>query len=186
MAIPDSVIDEVRQRADLVAIVSAHTRLPRPGETFRGPCPLHGGEGPNFSVDPVKQIFKCFVCGEGGDLFSFVMKQQGLGFLDAVREIAERVGVEIPDPAKREEEADPHARYYEANAFAADWFRRKLWDGKEGEVARAYLKKRGISNEAAERFGLGWAPEAWTALGDAARRHGIANDLLLELGMVKQ
>lgn len=186
MGIPDAIIEEVRQRADLVEIASEHTRLKRSGRTFRGPCPLHHGEGPNFSVDPAKNVFKCFVCGEGGDLFSFVMKQLGLDFLEAVRFVAERVGVEIPDPALRRPEVDPFARHYEANAYAADWFRRRLWDGKEGEAARTYLRRRGISEDAAKRFGLGWAPEAWTALGDAARAQGIANELLLELGLVKQ
>ena len=186
MAIPDAVIEEVRQRADLVEIVAEHTRLKRSGRTFRGPCPLHNGEGPNFSVDPAKNLFKCFVCGEGGDLFSFVMKQLGMDFLESVRFVAERVGVEIPDERQSRPEADPFARHHEANAFAADWFRRRLHDSRDGEEARAYLRRRGISEEAVERFGIGWAPEAWTSLGDAARAQGIPNELLLELGLVKQ
>jgi DNA primase len=185
MAIPDAIIEEVRTRADLVELVSEHTRLKRSGRTFRGPCPLHGGEGPNFSVDPAKNLFKCFVCGEGGDVFAFPMKHLGLGFLDAVRYVAERVGVEIPDPEELRREADPNDRYYEANGFAADWFRKQLWDQEAGAQARAYLESRGIGADAAERFGLGWAPGEWTALGDAARRHGIPNDLLLALGLVK-
>lgn len=186
MAIPDAVIEEVRQRADLVEIVSEHTRLKRSGRTFRGPCPLHGGEGPNFSVDPAKNVFKCFVCGEGGDLFSFVMKQLGMDFLESVRFVAERVGVEIPERTRDRPEVDPFARHYEANAFAADWFRRRLREGSEGEVARSYLRRRGIPEEAVERYGLGWAPESWTALGDAARAQGISAELLLELGLLKR
>ncbi len=185
MAIPDAIIEEVRQRADLVEIASEHTRLKRAGRTFRGPCPLHDGEGPNFSVDPARNLFKCFVCGEGGDLFSFVMKQLGMEFLEAVRFVAGRVGVEIPEERQRRPEVDPFARHHEVNAFAADWFRRRLHDAKDGEEARAYLRRRGIPDEEAERFGLGWAPEAWTAFGDAARAHGIPNELLLELGLVK-
>lgn len=186
MAIPDAIIEEVRQRADLVELASEHTRLKRSGRTFRGPCPLHRGEGPNFSVDPGKNLFKCFVCGEGGDLFSFVMKQLGMDFLEAVRFVAGRVGVEIPEPSQRRPEDDPLARHHEANAFAAEWFRRRLWEGSDAEEARAYLKRRGISEEAARRFGLGWAPEAWSALRDAARAQGIADALLLELGLIKQ
>src|SRR5918999_791139 len=109
MGIPDAVIEEVRRRAELVDLVSEHTRLKRSGKTFRGPCPLHGGEGPNFSVDPAKNIFKCFSCGEGGDVFSFPMKQLGMSFLESVRYVAERVGVEIPEPTRRRPEEDPNA-----------------------------------------------------------------------------
>jgi DNA primase len=186
LSIPDSVVEEVRQRGDLVELASEHTRLKRSGRTFRGPCPLHGGEGPNFSVDPARNIFRCFVCGESGDLFSFPMKMLGLGFVDAVRYVAERVGVEIPDPREQRREVDPYERHYEVNAFAAEWFQRRLKEGEGSAAAREYLERRGVGAEAVERFGLGWAPEAWTALGDAARKQGIDNDLLLELGLVKE
>ena len=186
MAIPDSVIEEVRLRGDLVELVSEHTRLKRSGRTFRGPCPLHGGEGPNFSVDPQKNVFKCFVCGEAGDVFSFPMKHLGMDFLEAVRYVAARAGVEIPETRERRPEDDPNRRYHEVNDFAAEWFRRRLRDEQEGKKARDYLQSRGITREVADRFGLGWAPEEWTAFGDAARAQGISNDLLLELGLVKE
>lgn len=186
MGIPDGIIEEIRQRGDLVELVAEHTRLKRSGKTFRGPCPLHGGEGPNFSVDPSKNIFKCFVCGEGGDLFSFPMKLLGMSFLEAVRFVGERAGVEIPEETERHPQADPYASHYEANAFAADWFRRRLWDDEDGGAARDYLQGRGIGEEPARKFGLGWAPEAWTAFGDAARAHGISDELLLSLGLVKE
>lgn len=186
MAISDQIVEEIRQRGDLVELVAEHTRLKRSGKTFRGPCPLHGGEGPNFSVDPSKNIFKCFVCGEGGDLFSFPMKMLGMSFLEAVRYVGERAGVEIPEETERRPEADPYASYHEANAFAADWYRKRLWDDESGAEARAYLERRGIPEEMARKFGLGWAPEAWTAFGDAARAHGIPDELLLSLGLVKE
>src|SRR5690606_744529 len=144
MSIPDSVVEEVRNRADLVEIVAEQTPLKRSGRTFRGPCPLHRGEGPNFSVDPSRNIYKCFVCGESGDLFSFPMKLFGMSFTEAVRWVAERVGVEIPEPDRRREEVDPDAELHEANAFAAEWFRARLLDPEEGGEARAYLAGRGI------------------------------------------
>jgi DNA primase len=184
LSIPDALIEEIRQRADLVELVSEHTRLKRSGKTFRGPCPLHGGEGPNFSVDPARNSFKCFVCGEGGDLFAFPMKHLGMSFLDAVRFVAERVGIALPEPGERRVQADPNARYYEINAYAAEWFRGRLWDDA-GAAARAYLERRGIHREAAERFGIGWAPESWNALLEAARSHRIAEDDLLALGLLK-
>lgn len=184
MTIPDSLIEEIRQRADLVEIVSEHTRLKRSGKTFRGPCPLHGGEGPNFSVDPAKGFYKCFVCGEGGTVYTFLQKQLGMSFLDAVRHLAARVGVELPEPGRQAREPDPHAHLYEINAFAAEWFREQL-RGPVGARARAYLEGRGVAEAAVERFGLGWAPESWGALLEAARAHRIAAEDLLALGLVK-
>jgi DNA primase len=183
MPIPDSLVEEVRQRADLVEIVSEHTRLKRAGRTWRGPCPLHGGEGPNFSVDPGKNLFKCFTCGESGDVFSFPMKMLGMGFLDAVRFVAARAGVEIPEE-EAEVREDPHAPLHEANAFAADWFRRQLL-ADTGREARDYLARRGIDADASERFGIGWAPQSWNAFAEAAARQGISQELLLTLGLVK-
>ncbi|HET8654829.1 MAG TPA: DNA primase [Longimicrobiaceae bacterium] len=186
MSIPDELIEEVRQRADIVEIISEHTRLKRSGRTFRGPCPLHGGEGPNFSVDPGKGFYKCFVCGEGGSVFTFLQKHLGMSFPEAVRDVAARVGIEIPDPRERRDDApDPNAPFHEVNAFAADWFRRQLREDA-GRGAREYLQRRGIGEAAVERFGLGWAPEAWNALGDAARKHGITNEMLLALGLAKE
>lgn len=186
MSIPDHLVEEVRRRADIVEIIAEHTRLKRSGKTFRGPCPLHGGQGPNFSVDPVQGFYKCFVCGEGGTVYTFLQKHLGMSFPDAVRSIAERVGVELPDPSQDRPAADPNGPYHEANAFAAEWFRGRLRDEKAGRAAREYLERRGISAEAAERYGLGWAPEAWAAFSDAARAHGIRPELLIELGLVKE
>jgi len=186
MNIPDSIVEEVRSRADLVEIVAEQTRLKRSGRTFRGPCPLHGGEGPNFSVDPARNLFKCFVCGEGGDIFAFPMKHFGMSFVESVRWVADRVGVVIPEVERHQGEADPHANLYECNAFAAEWFRAKLLDPEEGLEAREYLAGRGITPEVCERFWIGWAPESWSAFLDAARVHGIRNEVLLQLGLVKE
>jgi DNA primase len=185
MSIPDAIVEEVRSRADLVEIVAEQTPLKRSGRTFRGPCPLHGGEGPNFSVDPAKNVYKCFVCGEGGDLFSFPMKRFGMNFTEAVRWVADRVGVVIPETEKRRPEEDPNSELYEANAFASEWFRGRLLDPQEGREAREYLSGRGIDGAVCERFGIGWAPERWSGLVDAAAAHGIRQDVLLELGLIK-
>ncbi|MQA90977.1 MAG: DNA primase [Gemmatimonas sp.] len=185
MSIADHLIEEVRARADLVEIISEVTPLKRSGRTFRGACPLHGGEGPNFSVDPNRNIFHCFTCGEGGDLFSFPMKHFGLGFLDAVRWVAARVGVEIPEEDQGRGAEDPHAPLHQANAFAAEWFRARLLDPEIGLEARGYLEGRGITAEASERFGIGWAPAGWSGLSEAAAAHGLSRELLLGLGLLK-
>lgn len=187
MSIPDSLVDEIRARADLVEIVSEHTRLRRSGKTFRGPCPLHGGEGPNFSVDPAREIFKCFVCGESGNVYSFVMKHLGMTFPEAVRWTAARVGIEIPEERRRDEpEEDPWAELHEANAFATEWFRAQLLDPEIGLEARNYLDGRGITPEVRERFGIGWAPETWSAFADSAKTHGIRRETLVQLGLLKE
>ena len=187
MPIPDHLVEEIRLRADIVEILSEHTRLKRSGKTFRGPCPLHGGEGPNFSVDPAKGFYKCFVCGEAGTVYNFLMKQLGMTFPEAVRWTAARVGVEVPDEReqKRDREEDPNRVLYEVNAFAAQWFREQL-ASTAGERAREYLANRGITPESVERFGLGWAPESYDAFGTAARRAGFHTADLLAVGLVKE
>ncbi|MFQ5745807.1 MAG: DNA primase [Gemmatimonadota bacterium] len=177
----DALIEEVRERADIVEICGEHVALKRSGRTYRGPCPLHGGEGPNFSVDPVRGIFKCFVCGEGGDVFSFLMKHLGLDFPSAVRHVAARVGVEIPEG--RADREDPHADVREALAFAAEWFAERLWDEASGTAARACLRAREIDDEIAISFGLGYAPDAWRDLREAARDRGLSDEVLERAGL---
>jgi DNA primase len=187
LPIPDHLVEEIRQRADLVEVVSEHTRLKRAGKTWRGPCPLHGGEGPNFSVDPAKGFYKCFVCGEAGTIYNFLMKQSGMSFPEAVRAVAARVGVEVPDEReqRRERDDDPNRVLYEVNGFAAKWFRDQL-ASDAGKKARDYLANRGITPESIERFGLGWAPESFDAFGTAARKAGYHTADLLALGLVKE
>jgi len=179
--VSDTLVEEIRERADILEICGESVRLKRKGRTWRGPCPLHGGEGPNFSVDPVRGIFKCFVCGEGGDVFAFVMKRTGLDFPSAIRHVAEKVGIEVPDAdAVRE---DPWIHLREALAFAAEWFASQLVDDEEGAVGRDYLAARGIPPEHWTAFGIGLAPDGWRGLVDAARARGIPDETLLEAGM---
>ncbi|MFO7588250.1 MAG: DNA primase [Gemmatimonadota bacterium] len=180
--VKDERVEEVRERADIVELLGEHMPLKRSGRTWRGPCPLHGGEGPNFSVDPARGLFKCFVCGEGGDVFAFFMKRLGMDFPEAVRHVAARVGVEIPE--ERGEREDPWGRLREVLAFAEEWFVGRLRDEAEGRAAREYLAARGFSDEDADRFGLGWAPDEWRALRDAAHARGIRDDELLEAGLL--
>lgn len=183
--IPEDLIEEIRAQADIVQIVGEHMPLRRVGRTYRGPCPLHGGEHLNFSVDPQRGLFKCFVCGVGGDVFAFPMKRFGMSFVDAVRYVAERTGIAVPEFSSGPEQ-DPYGDLREAVAFAADWYRRQLWEGADGEAARRYLERRDVTRAAAERFGLGYAPPGWHAVGDAARAHGIGDEVLQRAGLVKR
>jgi DNA primase len=187
MVIAGELLEEIRAQADITQIVGEFVQLRRSGRTYRGPCPLHGGEGPNFSVDPERGIFKCFVCGEGGDVFSFPMKLLGLDFIEAVKFVAERVGITIPDIDRSQEQEDPYRDIREAVAFAADWYQKQLWEEKHGEPALRYLLvERGLSEEAARRFGFGFAPDSWRGLREAAAVHEIADDVLLRAGLIKQ
>jgi DNA primase len=183
--IPEPVIDEVRARADIVEVVGEHVPLKRAGKDFRALCPFHHEKTPSFYVVPAKGFYKCFGCGESGDAFTFLMKRDGLSFQDAVRELARRVGVEVPDPRRDEAGDEPNRPLYEAVAFADDFFRRNLAEDG-GARARGYLEERGIPVAAAERFGLGWAPDAWRGLRESAHHHGIDDDVLLAAGLVKE
>ncbi len=182
LMVSDALVQEIRERAEILEVCGEFVPLKRAGKTYRGPCPLHGGEGPNFSVDPVRGIFKCFVCGEGGDVFSFLMKHLGLDFPSAVRQVAARVGVEVPEDSERRE--DPFAHLREVTAFAEEWFRSMLLDPGIGDPARAYLTGRGVDPDSAEEYGLGFAPEGWRRLRDAAHSRGIGDDDLLEAGLL--
>jgi DNA primase len=179
--VSDKLVEEVRERADILEIVGESVRLKRSGKTWRGPGPLHGGEGPNFSVDPARGIFKCFVCGEGGDVFSFVMKHTGMDFPTAVRHVAERAGVVIPEEGERRE--DPWTHLREALAFAGEWYTARLLDDEEGEAGRAYLEGRAVAPEHWETFGIGLAPDGWRGLLEAARAHGISDETMLQAGL---
>ncbi|MDE2663907.1 MAG: DNA primase [Gemmatimonadota bacterium] len=177
----DSLVEDIRARADILEILGEYVQLRRSGKSYRGPCPLHGGDGPNFAVEPQRQIFKCFVCGEGGDVFGFLMKHLGLDFPEAVRHVGAKVGIEVPHREERRE--DPYAPLRGVLAFAAEWFQSRLREAA-GAGARDYLKGRGLSLEEALDFGLGYADDEWRALRSAAARHGIEEGTLLELGLL--
>jgi DNA primase len=179
--IPDDVIEQVREAADIVGIIGEHVELKRTGADFRAPCPFHGGTHRNFAVIPRKGMFYCFVCHAGGDVFTFFMKKLGMDYPTAVREVARRVGIPIPErgPAG----PDPREPLYSAVATAADWFARQLRESPEGEVARHYLTSRHVELETALLLGLGYAPRGATFL-DAMKGLGLRDDVLLEAGLM--
>ncbi|MBW3553899.1 MAG: DNA primase [Gemmatimonadetes bacterium] len=182
--IPDTVVEEVRDRADIVEVIGEHVQLKRAGKEFKALCPFHAEKTPSFYVVPGKGFYKCFGCGESGDVFSFLMKHVGLSFNEAVEKLADREGVEIPRDAPRPED-DALRPYREAVAFAADFYRRQLLDPGTGEKARRYLEQRGIDDAAAERFLLGYAPDAWRSLREAAHAHGMTDEVLETAGLIK-
>ncbi len=179
--IPDDVIEQVREAADLVGIIGEHVELKRTGSDFRGPCPFHGGTHRNFAVIPKKGMFYCFVCHEAGDAFTFLMKRLGMDYPTAVREVARRVGITIPE--RGPSGPDPQEPLFNAVAAAADWFTRQLSDTSDGEVARTYLGSRGLELETVLPLGLGYAPKGKAFL-EAMKGLGVHEDVLLEAGLL--
>ena len=182
--IPDDQVDEVRARADIVEVIGEFVSLKKSGKDFKARCPFHEEKTPSFYVVPDKGIYKCFGCGEAGDVFGFLMKQAGMDFVDAVRHVASRSGVELREVSGRGPAEDPHRGLREALAFARDFFRKALLDPDGGAHARDYLASRGVDEETGERFGIGYAPDEWHALGEAAARHGLEEEVLLGAGLL--
>jgi DNA primase len=182
--IPDDVVEEVRSRADIVEIVGEFVQLKKAGREYKANCPFHEERTPSFYVIPAKGFYNCFGCAKSGDVFTFVMERLGLDFVEAVKHVAARAGVEVREVARDREEDDPNRPLWELNAFAADWFQRRLLDDEAGAEARAYLEARGVGAEAVERFGLGWAPDEWRGLRDAAAKHGLDEALMVEGGLL--
>lgn len=183
MAIPDAFLDELVERSDIVDVVSQYVQLTKKGGNLFGLCPFHNEKTPSFSVSPDKQIYHCFGCGKGGGVISFIMAIENLSFPDAVRFLAEKNGMTVPEESGDQELPRQRKRMLELNREAARWFYACL-NGPEGVKAAAYLEKRGISRKTANRFGLGAAPEGWDKLLSAMREKGFTQEELLGAGLV--
>ena len=183
MAIPDAFLDELVERSDIVDVVSQYVQLTKKGGNLFGLCPFHNEKTPSFSVSPDKQIYHCFGCGKGGGVVSFIMAIENLSFPDAVRFLAEKNGMTVPEESGDQEIPRQRKRMLELNREAARWFYACL-NGPEGAKAAAYLEKRGISRKTANRFGLGAAPEGWDKLLTAMRAKGYTQEELLGAGLV--
>ena len=168
MAEAGSFAERVKQQADIVRVIGEYVRLKKAGKDFSGLCPFHQEKTPSFSVSPTKQMYYCFGCHEGGDVFKFVMALERCEFPEAVRTVAEKCGIPIPRPRDRspEERRENHQRaaIVEIHREAAAFFARQLQSSAEGKVASAYLEERGLDREAIARFGLGFAPYSGDAL----------------------
>ena len=156
--IPEDVIDNVRESADVIGIIGESVELKRAGADWRGPCPFHGGKNRNFAVIPKKGLFYCYVCHEAGDVFSYLMKRFGMDYPTAVRDVARRSGIVIPERTERAG-PDPNEPLYGAASAAHDWFVRQLRERPDAEPARAYLAGRDLPLETAAGLGLGFAPQ---------------------------
>ncbi|HEU5220412.1 MAG TPA: DNA primase [Gemmatimonadales bacterium] len=180
--IPDELIEQIRESADLVEIIGEAVQLKRTGADYRGCCPFHGGTHRNFAVIPKKGMYYCYVCHESGDVFTYLMKRQGMDYPTAVREIARRVGIVVPERGNREG-PDPREPLFTVLAVAQEWFAARLREEPEAAGAREYLAEREIPPELAGEHGLGYAPRG-KAFADAMKQLGIEEKTLLEAGLM--
>ncbi|MDP2729593.1 MAG: DNA primase [Dehalococcoidales bacterium] len=179
------VIDEVKQRIDIVEVVSQHTTLTKSGRTFKGLCPFHSEKHGSFFVYPEQQSWHCFgACNTGGDVFSFVMKKEGFDFGEALRSLARQAGVTIPTRFEPEPKKDEKERLYQANGAAAQYFHHLLINSPAGEKAKSYLDSRGILPDTITTFQLGLSQNSWEALKQYLMERDYTEKELLEAGLV--
>lgn len=182
--IPDDVINQILDRVDIVDVIAGYIPLRRAGRNFRANCPFHHEKTPSFMVSPDKQIFHCFGCGIGGNVFGFLMKYERLEFPEAVELMAQKVGVQLPKWSVSPGERSEAAKVYSANEAALNFYHYVLLETEHSKDARAYLEKRGISADCVRRLKLGYAPPEWDAFSIHARKKGLDNKTLEKAGLV--
>ena len=186
MAIPQTFIQELLSRADVVDIVGRYVQLKKGGANFMGLCPFHGEKSPSFSVSPTKQFYHCFGCGKNGNAIGFLMDHAGMSFVEAVKDLAQQYGMQVPeeegtpqDRARAAEQRHKQSTLNDVLEKAGDAFRKHL---KESPRAVDYFKGRGVSGDVAKQFGLGYAPEGWRSLASTFPHYD--DPLLVESGLV--
>ena len=164
--IPQEIIEQVKDRTDILDVVSGYVTLSKAGQNFKGLCPFHSEKSPSFMVSPSRQIFHCFGCGTGGNAFTFVMKMEGTSFPETVRELARKAGIAVPEAqgARPSQETGNREKLEQLNEAAQAWFAHNLTQAEAGREARLYLKERGMFEDTLETFGFGYAPESWDGL----------------------
>ncbi len=182
MNIPDEIIQKIKDSNDIVDIVSEIVKLKRAGRYYTGLCPFHSEKSPSFTVTPDRQIYKCFGCGEGGNVITFIMKTKNLDFFEAVKLLGERANIKIEtDNPKTVKQKDANEKLYKINTEAARFFFSKLRTNKE---AMAYFKGRGISERTLKSFGLGFAPSSWNELMKFLKSKGYTELDMLNAGLI--
>ena len=183
---PEEFIEEVRLANEIIDVISEYISLKPRGKNFFGLCPFHNEKTPSFSVDPQKQLYHCFGCGEGGNVFNFIMAQERLDFIEAVKFLAERKGIALPGSLERTEDEEAKRKrqeFYNINRAAAMFYHKNLLSN-EGTHALKYLKSRGIASKTIRTFGLGYAPDSWNSTMDYLMNQGFDKDLLIKIGLV--
>ena len=185
--IPETVIDQVRLSIDIVDVVGDHVALTRRGKSFVGLCPFHDDSTPSLNVSQEKQIYKCFACGAGGNSFTFLRDIENISFIEAVRQLADRAGIALPDakPADPDQQ-EVFDQLYRANELAVKYFHHLLTQDEKAADAMAYLENRGINRDVIDAFSLGYAPDQWDGFLQVATRRKFSPQILERAGLVSQ
>ncbi|MCX7929723.1 MAG: DNA primase [Chlorobi bacterium] len=182
MAIPEHLIAEVRDRADIAEIIGQYVLLRQRGKNHVGLCPFHSEKTPSFNVNRELGIYKCFGCGRSGDVFTFLREYVGMTFIEAVRTVAERVGIPLPNDESGNSAAfNEHRQLVEILSNATAFYRNQL---QQSKTAQSFIRKRGIETSMVERFQIGYAPQQWTAVGDYLRERGISLETIERAGLI--
>ena len=186
MYYPEEVIEEVRMRSDIVDVISGYVKLQKKGSSYFGLCPFHNEKSPSFSVSRSKQMYYCFGCGAGGNVFTFLMEYENFSFVEAVQFLADRAGVELPKieySKEAKEKADLKALLLEINKAAAQYFYVQL-KSEQGKTAHTYLTERGLSEDTIKAFGLGYSNKYSDDLYRYLRNKGYSEDLIRQAGLI--
>ncbi len=187
MRYPQTFIDDLKRQADIVRVIQDYVQLKKKGANWMACCPFHKEKTPSFSVSPTKEIFFCFGCHKGGSVFNFVMEIERVSFPEAIRIVADKIGMPLPkmvDDSRfeaRRQEADD---VIELNSWALDWWQQQLESSKEARVAREYLVQRELTEETQKAFRLGYAPDSWDALSSYLRQKGATQQQIERSGLV--
>ena len=186
MRYSDEILNEVRENSDIVEVISQYVHLKRSGRNYFGLCPFHNEKSPSFSVSPDKQIFHCFGCGVGGNVFTFISKIEGIGFKEAIENLADRAGIVLPKSSNNEDSRveELKSKVYKVNNFTADYYHKRLYR-PESKAGQEYVKQRKLTNETLESYNLGFSGN-YDELYKVLRKEGFNDEEILESGLVKK
>jgi DNA primase len=187
MRFPQTFIDDLKRQADIVRVIQDYVQLKKKGANWMACCPFHKEKTPSFSVSPAREIFNCFGCGKGGDVFKFVSEMERVSFPEAIKLVAEKSGVPLPilvDDSRFQARRLESEEVIELNKWALEWWEQQLESSPEGRIARDYLKGREITEETRKTFRLGYAPDSWDALSSHLRQKGASQERIDRSGLV--
>ena len=186
MRYSDEILNEVRENSDIVEVISQYVHLKRSGRNYFGLCPFHNEKSPSFSVSPDKQIFHCFGCGVGGNVFTFISKIEGIGFKEAIENLADRAGIVLPKSTNNEDsrKEELKSKVYKVNNFTADYYHKRLYK-PESKAGQEYVKQRKLTNETLESYNLGFSGN-YDELYKILRKEGFNDEEILESCLVKK
>ena len=189
--IPDDIIEDVLGRTDILQVIQQYVGLKRAGSNWKGLCPFHNEKTPSFNVHPTRGMYKCFGCGAAGNAFGFLMDMEGWSFPEVVRHLAAQHGIELPETSEEDEKVERAKQeakrlYHNVMDLARRFYEDQLWHPDQGDAARAYLAGRGISQETAKAFGLGYAPPGWQNVLDVLEKSRITPAMAAKAGLAME